>query len=186
MSKNFSHLEFSSMFMHIKIIKVTAEMQRLIRLSKNLHKFICDLTQEESSSHETAWQSQWVSGFSRNDSDSCWLKKVKDTLLKHSSWLDLSLYVVEISRCSVWGYSFRFSQPDIVFSKALLNRLYRSWRRFRRERRFLLTIVNLPQATWNYCHWFMEMVPDTTIILRKCFAQIFLALLTVVTVHASK
>lgn len=31
----------------------------------------------------------------------------------------------------------------------------------------------------------MEMVPDTTIILRKCFAQIFLALLTVVTVHAS-
>lgn len=142
MFKNFSHLEFSSMFMHIKIIKDTAEMPRLIRLSKNLHKFTRDLTQEESSSHETAWQSQWVSGFSRNDSDSCWLKKVKDTLLKHSSWLDLSLYVVEISRCSVWGYSFRFSQPDIVFSKALLNRLYRSWRRFRRERRFLLTIVN--------------------------------------------
>lgn len=45
MSKNFSYLEFSSMFMHIKIIKDTAEMQRLIRLSKNLHKFTRDLTQ---------------------------------------------------------------------------------------------------------------------------------------------
>ena len=45
MYKKFSHLEFSLMFMHIKIIKDTAEMPRLIRLSKNLHKFIRDLTQ---------------------------------------------------------------------------------------------------------------------------------------------